>query len=82
LNGTLVAALSGSVELIVGKVTNAAAPVVKLHTKLFARALPKRSLAPVVIVPVYVVLGERLIAGAKIAVVPEYDTNPEIDVVP
>ena len=69
--GTPIAALAGSVELTVGGVTTTAAPVVKLHTKLFARALPVRSLALVLIVAVYAVFGARLLDGAKIAVMPE-----------
>ena len=70
LKGTPVAALAGSVELTVGGVMTAAAPVVKLQTKLFARAFPARSLTPVEIVAVYTVFGARLLAGAKVAVVP------------
>ena len=47
-----------------------AVPVVKLHTKLLTRALPARSLTPVVIVAVYTVLGARLLDGVKVAVTP------------
>ena len=43
-------------------------PVVKLQTKLVASALFARSLTPVVIVFVYVVLGARLLSGVKVAV--------------
>jgi len=49
---TAVAALTGTVELTVGGVTSAVAPVVKLQTKLVTSALPARSLAAVVIVAV------------------------------
>ena len=47
-----------------------AVPVVKFHTKGAANALPARSFAPVVIVAVNGVLGARLLAGVKVAVVP------------
>ncbi len=47
LMGTLIAPLTGLVEMTVGMV-----PVVKLHTKLLARAVPIASVAPVVIVAV------------------------------
>ena len=69
--GTPIATLTGSVELTVGGVTTTAAPVVNVHTKLFARGLPARSLAPVVIVAVYTVLGKKLVACVNMAVVPE-----------
>ena len=52
LIATPVAALAGTVRLTVGAVVSGAAPVVKLHTKSLASALPARSLAPVVIVAV------------------------------
>ena len=51
----------------VGAVVSGVTPVVKLHTKSLANALPARSLAPVVIVAVYVVLSTRLLAGVKVA---------------
>ena len=69
--GTSIAILIGSVELTVGGIATIAAPVVKLHEKLFAKALPARSLTPVVTVAVYIVFGVRLLAGAKTAVTPE-----------
>jgi hypothetical protein len=46
-------------------------PVVKLHTKLLARAVPIASVTPVVIVAVYIELGARGVVGVKVAVVPE-----------
>src|SRR5664280_3890334 len=44
------------------------APVVKLQTKSLASALPARSVVPVVIVFVYVVLDARLVAGVNVAI--------------
>jgi len=58
------------------------APVVKLHTKLLLSALPARSLTPLVIVAVYMVLAARLAVGVKIAVTPAYVTVPVTRVVP
>jgi hypothetical protein len=52
LTSTLVAVSAGSVELTVGAVVSAVAPVVKLHVLLAANALPARSLTPVVTVAV------------------------------
>ena len=49
LTATPVAALAGSVKLTVGAVVSEPAPVVKLHPKALAMALPARSLTPVVI---------------------------------
>jgi hypothetical protein len=49
---TPVAALPGRVELTVGRVESATAPLVKLQTKLLKRGFPARSVAPVVIVAV------------------------------
>src|ERR1700720_1996994 len=66
LMGILIAALTGLVEITVGAV-----PVVKLHTKLVARAVPTASVAPVLIVAVYIELGASSVAGVKVAVVPE-----------
>jgi hypothetical protein len=71
LKGTFVALLTGSVKIIVGEVTTAMAPVVKLQTKLLDKGVPARFLAADVIVTVYGVFGARLLAGVKIAVVPE-----------
>ena len=62
LTGTAVAPFAGTVEITVG------APVVKLHTKLAASALPNVSFAPMVIVAVKVVLGARLAEGLKVAI--------------
>jgi hypothetical protein len=63
-----VAAFKGFVEITVGAVVSAVAPVVKVQTKLLANEVPDRSLAPVVIVAVKVVLAARLAVGAKIAI--------------
>src|SRR2546428_13264797 len=46
------------------------AAVVKLQTKLLASALPARSLAPVVIVAVYTVMGARMLVGMEGAMMP------------
>jgi hypothetical protein len=73
---TLPAALAGFVEVIVGPTRLVAKPVVKLQAKLAAIATPVRSFAAVVIVAVYCVLAARLAVGAKIAVLPAYDTVP------
>ena len=70
LRATPVAPFAGSVKVTVGAVVSAAAPVVKVHTKLLANALPARSLAPVVIVAVKRVLAARLADGEKVAVKP------------
>ena len=43
-------------------------PGVKVHTKLFARAMPYSSVAPVVIMAVYGV-APRALEGVKVAVV-------------
>jgi len=61
LTATAVALLAGTVEITVG------APVLKLHTKLAASALPNVSFAPVVIVAVKVP-GTRLAEGVKVAI--------------
>ena len=50
--GTPLAPLAGDVEVTVGAVALMDAPVVKVHTKLLAKALPNWSLAAVVIVAV------------------------------
>jgi len=71
-SGTPVAPFAGTVEVTVGM-----APVVNLQTKLLASALPAGSLAPVVMVPVNVVLGGRLAAGVNVAVALERTTAPE-----
>src|ERR1700730_16763110 len=70
LIATAVAPLAGTVELTVGGVVSAVTPVVKLQLKSVASSLPARSLAPVVIVAVYVVTGARALPGVKVAVTP------------
>jgi len=70
LIGTPVAAEAGDVNVTRGGVVSGSAPVVKLHTKLAASALPAGSLAPVVIVAVCAALAARLLEGAKVAVTP------------
>ena len=65
-SATPVALFAGSVEVTVGAVVSAVAPVVKLQTKLLASGLPARSLAPVVIVTVKAVLGARWPEGVKV----------------
>src|SRR5436190_24199108 len=62
--------------------TAAVVPVVKVHTLAVARKLPARSFTAVVIVAVKTVLGERLLEGVKVAVVPAYVTDPETGVGP
>jgi len=52
LTGTLVPVSAGSVEVTVGAVPSAPAPVVKFHVALAANALPAKSLIPVVSVAV------------------------------
>src|SRR5438876_7304310 len=54
LIGTAAAALTGRVALTVGRVVSGAAPVIKLQPKSVASALPAKSLAPIVILAVYV----------------------------
>jgi len=49
---------------------------VKVQLKLPDIALPAVSLAPTVIVAVYVVLFARFAVGSKVAVLPEYVTEP------
>ena len=61
LTGTALVPFAGTVEIMVG------APVVNLHTKLAASALPNVSLALVAIVAVKVVPGARLAEGWKVA---------------
>ncbi len=51
-NATFVVRSAGLVEVTVGAVVSAVAPVVKLQTNALARALPARSSAPVEIVAV------------------------------
>ena len=67
---TPVAAVVGNVEMTVGGVLSAAAPVVKVHLKLLARFTPAKFSAPVVIVAVYRVLGNSAAAGLNIPVTP------------
>jgi len=84
LMGTFVAPLTGIVAMTVGGAVLGAAPVVKLHTKLAASALPGTLFAPVVIVAVKSVFAARLAAGVKVAVLlpPKYVTVPATGVVP
>ena len=70
LTATKVAPLTGLVEVTVGGVVSGVAPVVKVHAKLLASALPARSLAPVVMVAVNKVLPASGLVGVKVAVVP------------
>jgi hypothetical protein len=70
LTRTAVAPFGGTVD------TTAGAPVVKLHAKLAASALPPGSLAPVVIVAEYKVLEARGVVGVKVAVVPARPAVP------
>jgi hypothetical protein len=71
LMGTPVAPLAGTVEITVGFVLSAAAPVVKVQTKLLASAFPERSCAAVVIVAVNRVLAARAVVGVNVATEPE-----------
>jgi hypothetical protein len=73
LSGTPAAPFTGIVEVTLGIV-----PVVNVQTKFAASAVPVKSVAPVVMVPVYTVLGSRLAAGVNVAIVPEYVTAPMI----
>src|SRR5580658_6109139 len=65
-SGTPTAPFTGIVEVTLGLV-----PVVKVQTKFAASALPVGFVAPVVMVPVYAVLGSKFAAGVNVAVVPE-----------
>jgi hypothetical protein len=67
LRGTSVAPFRGIVEITVGGAACGAAPVVNVHTKLAAIAVPHRFVTPVVIVAVYFVLAKRLAFGVKVA---------------
>ena len=68
--GRSVAPFAAPVELTMGTVVSAVEPVVQLTEKSLASALPARSLAPVVIVEVYVVFAARLLNGVNVAVTP------------
>jgi hypothetical protein len=59
--------LTGPVPVVV--------PVIKVHTLFAAKALPERSLAPVVTVAVNVALAVRLALGVNVAIV-----HPELQV--
>ena len=66
---TPAARLAGFVMTTVGLVASDAAPVTKVHAKLLARGTWARLLAPVVIVPVNLVLGaNEPPIGAKTAI--------------
>src|SRR6202046_3716051 len=76
--GTLVAPLSGSVEVTVGALPIVVGPVVKLHTKSAASALPWALCAAVVTLAVNWVFAARATFGASTAVllVASYVTVP------
>ena len=76
--GTLVAPLSGSVEVTVGALPLAPRPVVKLHTKSAASALPCALCAAVVTLAANWVFAARATFGANTAVllVASYVTVP------
>ena len=76
LTGTLIAALTGLVTVIVGAPAFAVSPVVKLHTKFAAMAVPVKFCAAVVIVEVYCVLAVRFALGVNTAVLPKFETIP------
>ena len=82
LIATPVAASAGFVEITVGAVVSALVPVVKLQTKLLAKAFSAKSVIPVVSVAVNVVPGARVLAGVKVAMVPAHVTVPETGVAP
>src|ERR1700694_1992979 len=64
-------ALGGVTERTVGDGLHPLAGVVKLQTKLLARAFPKRSRTPVVMVAVKIVLMARGLDGVKVKTVLE-----------
>src|SRR3984893_5157148 len=68
LVATLTARLAGFVEMMVGLVVSESALVTKVHTKSLANGTAATLLAPVVIVPVNVVLTGSSPAGAKMAI--------------
>ena len=70
LSGIFKLALAGLVRIMFGEVASGPAPVVKLHTKFAANALPLRSSAAVVILAVNSVFAAKALAGWKVAVVP------------
>lgn len=84
LSATSVAPQTGLVKVTVGGVVSVPGPVVKVHVKLLASALPARSWAPVVTVIVNTVLAARRLVGVKVATfpVPAYATVPGTAVVP
>ena len=70
---TPVAASCGEVSVMVGACTSAAGPVVQVHgfgVVPATSALPAMSLAAVVTVDWYLVLGSRFTDGLKVAVLP------------
>ncbi len=71
-----VALLTGVVALTVGRVVSGAAPVVKVQLKGASKALPARSLTPVVRVTVYIVEGASDADGVNIAVSPVTENVP------
>jgi hypothetical protein len=60
--------LQAAPKVMVGVGGGHGGEVVNIHTKLAASVLPNVSAAPVVIVAVKVVLGARLPAGVKVAI--------------
>jgi hypothetical protein len=74
---TPVAPFTGIVETTVG-----GGAVVKVQTKLDARAAPVGSFAPVVMVAMYKVLVARIVVGVNVAVVPAKVTVPATGVTP
>ena len=77
LTATPVAPLAGAVETTVGGTA-----ALKVQTKSATSAAPVGSLAPVVIVAVYVVPVARTPTGVNVAVVPAYVTVPATGVAP
>ena len=67
LRGTSVARFTGFVEITVGGMMFGAAPVVNVHTKLAAIAVPDRFVTPIVTVAVNKVRGARLLVGVRVA---------------
>jgi hypothetical protein len=68
LRGTPVAPFRGIVEITVGGTVSRAAPVVNVHTKSAAIAVPDRFVTPVVTVAVYKVRGVRLLVGVRVTI--------------
>jgi hypothetical protein len=75
------ARFGGATEITVGA-PHAVVPVVNDQTKLFAKELPSKSAAPVVMVAVNRVFRARAVDGVKVAVEAAYVTTPSTGVVP